>query len=199
MERRLTEEADRTNHYLSTLTHPAIQSILVDRLLSRHLQAILDMPGSGLVSMIDSDRVQDLHRIYTLFNKVPEDVGKRALKISLRSDIEERGKGVNEAAVNEQNVPGPSGLNGAAQDNDGMDQDEDPKAVDKGSKGKGKPRPPGAGTQSATLAGALSAAVRWVQDVLDLKDKFDRLLDQAFEGDKAIQGAINEVSSSRSS
>lgn len=149
--------------------------------------------------MIDSDRVQDLHRIYTLFNKVPEDVGKRALKISLRSDIEERGKGVNEAAVNEQNVPGPSGLNGAAQDNDGMDQDEDPKAVDKGSKGKGKARPPGAGTQSATLAGALSAAVRWVQDVLDLKDKFDRLLDQAFEGDKAIQGAINEVSSSRSS
>jgi cullin 3 len=43
---------------------------------------------------------------------------------------------------------------------------------------------------------ALGPAVRWVQDVLDLQDKFDRILNGAFGGDKAVQTSINEVSES---
>jgi cullin 3 len=58
---------------------------------------------------------------------------------------------------------------------------------DKDPKGKGKARAPSA------QATALAQALRWVQDVLDLKDKFDAVLDIAFNGDKQVQASINEV------
>jgi cullin 3 len=129
------------------------------------------MPGSGLVSMLDADRIPDLRRLYTLFLRVPEDEGKNALRLALRSDIEDRGKAVNEGAAAEPEA-GPS--------NAGQEEGDDPK-------GKGKAKP-------TSASGALTSALRWVQDVLDLKDKFDRTLDEAFAGDKSVQSAINEVS-----
>lgn len=182
VERRLAEEADRTAHYLSSFTHPPLQDLLVDHLLTPHLQSILDMPGSGLVTMLDADRVQDLRRLYTLFLRVPDALGKDALRLALRMDIEERGKAINEGATAEPEA-GPS----AAPVQDGeqnmeMDGEADPKG-----KGKARAAPP------ANAATALSSALRWVQEVLELKDKFDRILDQAFGGDKAVQTSINEV------
>ena len=184
VERRLAEEADRTAHYLSTFTHPPLQDLLVEQLLTPHLKSILSMPGSGLVSLIDSDRVQDLRRMYILFLRVPVHVGKDALRLALRLDIEERGKTINEGAALEPEA-GPSGA--PAQDGEpNMDLDGDIST-----KGKGKARPVPAGS----VAIALSSALRWVQDVLELKDKFDRILDQAFGGDKAVQTSINEVRS----
>jgi cullin 3 len=62
-----------------------------------------------------------------------------------------------------------------------MDQDpaDDPK-------GKGK-------AKVSSASGALASALRWVQDTLDLKDQFDRLLQDAFGDDLAMQGSINEV------
>lgn len=183
VERRLAEEADRTAHYLSTFTHPPLQDLLVDHLLTPHLQSILDMPSSGLVTMVDSDRFQDLRRMYQLFLRVPENFGKDALRLALRMDIEERGKALNEGA-NAEPEAGPSIAPGQDGDpNMDLDGDADPKG-----KGKAKAAPPG------NAATALSSALRWVQEVLELKDKFDRMLDQAFGGDKAVQTSINEVS-----
>lgn len=182
VERRLAEEADRTAHYLSSFTHVPLQSLLIEHLLTAHLSSILNMPGTGLVVMLDGDRMSDLRRLYTLFLKVPEDAGKLALRIALRSDIEERGRGINEGVTNEA---GPSGANAGEGDAEGGGGDEadDP---------KGKGRAKAAGSSGA--AGALANALRWVQDVLDLKDKFDRIWEEAFAGDKAIQTSINEVS-----
>ena len=125
--------------------------------------------------MIDTDKIADLRRLYTLFLRVPENVGRDALRMALRLDIEERGKAVNQAAAD----PGPSGI---VTPSNGMDVegDDDPK-------GKGKAKAPPMG------ATALSSALRWVQDTLDLKDKFDRLLAQAFGDDISVQTSINEV------
>lgn len=55
-------------------------------------------------------------------------------------------------------------------------------------KAKGKAR---AGAQAQTLDDAL----KWVQDSLDLKAKFDRVLKHAFDSDKALETAIIEVNS----
>lgn len=126
--------------------------------------------------MLDLDRIADLKRMYTLFLRVPEDVGRRTLRQALKNDIEERGKGINEGGV----------INPGGDEEGGEDEEMDGKAAGKG-KGKGKERA-GAG------AGALMLALRWVQEVLDLKDKFDRVLEEAFGGDKAVQTSINEVS-----
>ncbi|WWC95142.1 hypothetical protein V866_001996 [Kwoniella sp. B9012] len=174
VERRLAEEADRTVHYLSTVTHNALQELLVANLLTPHLQTILDMPGSGLVTMLDSDRISDLRRLYVLFLKVPKDQGKTSLRNALRLDIEERGKAVNQERLEQ---PGPSTL---GQDDDGAAED-----------GKGKGKEKAKATSPAN--NALNSALKWVQDVLELKDKFDGLLETAFMGDKQVQVSINEA------
>lgn len=128
------------------------------------------MPGTGLVAMLDADRVPDLRRMYTLFLRVPDNGGKDALRLALRESAEARGKAINDGAASSADA--------------GMDVDED---KDKDPKGKGKAKAPSA------MATALAQALRWVQDVLDLKDKFDIILDQAFGGDKQVQASINEV------
>ncbi|KLT38707.1 Cullin-domain-containing protein [Cutaneotrichosporon oleaginosum] len=169
VERRLSEENDRTAHYLWSNTSGPLQLLVVDQLLTPHLHAIMRMPGTGLVAMLDGDRRDDLRRLYTLFLRVPNDVGKDALRLALRDSVEARGKAINDSALAAASAP----------------QDEEEEKVDP--KGKGKAKGPSAG------ATALAQALRWVQDVLDLKDKFDRILDQAFGGDKQVQASINEA------
>jgi len=60
-------------------------------------------------------------------------------------------------------------------------------SVSSDEKGKGKAR---VGAQAQTLEDAL----RWVEDSLDLKVKFDRVLKHAFDSDKVLETAIIEVS-----
>jgi cullin 3 len=44
-----------------------------------------------------------------------------------------------------------------------------------------------------SAAQVLELALKWVQDVLDLKDKFDAVWKQAFRGDRDIESTLNEV------
>ncbi|KAE8541583.1 hypothetical protein D1P53_001751 [Cryptococcus gattii VGV] len=97
--RRLAEEHDRTIHYLSPATLPHLQSLLIASLLTPHLTTILNMPGSGLVQMVDKDRYGDLKRLYELFGKVPADQGIEALKKAIRLDIDARGKSINSVTL----------------------------------------------------------------------------------------------------
>lgn len=125
--------------------------------------------------MLDSDRIDDLARLYRVFGKVP--LGIKELKKGMKDTVKERGEKINEG-FQDGAAAGPS-------TSAGVDEAEkDPKG-----KGKGKEV---AGTGGA--AGALQSALRWVQEVLDLKDKFDTILREAFSGDKNVQTAINEVS-----
>lgn len=106
--RRLAEEHDRTIHYLSPSTLPHLQSLLIASLLTPHLTTILNMPGSGLVQMVDKDRYADLKRLYELFGKVPADQGMEALKKAIRLDIDARGKSINSTTTTIQQQQQPS-------------------------------------------------------------------------------------------
>lgn len=177
MERRIAEENERCAIYLSNSTHPALHSMVVANLLTPHLKTILGMPGSGLVSMLDSDRIADLRRLYLIFLQVPDYQGRLELRLALRTDIEDRGREINTGSTAALPEAGPSQSGEPGMDVDGED-----------TKGKGKAR-----ASAAPLSSALSSALRWVQDVLALKDKFDRILDDAFAGDKVMQASINEA------
>lgn len=119
--------------------------------------------------MLDGDRLSDLKRMFTLFTKVPEDIGKEALRLKLRQSVETRGKAINAGAASV-----------VAGDDEGDEDKADPK-------GKGKAKAPSAAATN------LAQALRWVQDVLDLKDKFDKILEKAFMDDKQVQASINEA------
>lgn len=131
------------------------------------------MPNSGLDAMIDSDRMDDLARLYRLFTKVS--AGLPCMRKSLRETVIRRGKEINESS---------SSVGG-----EGADSGEDD-AMEGSAKGKGKAKaqpPPNAASQT------LSLALKWVQDVLDLKDKFDKIWSKAFQSDRDLESSLNEV------
>ncbi|SPO29549.1 related to Cullin-3 [Ustilago trichophora] len=170
--RRLQEEADRVSVYLKPETQKPLQNLLEKNFLAKHLTTIIDMPGSGLVTMLDEDRKEDLGRMYTLFNKVTE--GPQTLRLGLKSYIAAKGKLINDAVTSQtaqQHAPSTDG------------PDEGPSSA----KGKARAADADASTPQA------ATAIRWVEDVLDFKNKFDSILDTAFVKDTGCETSINEA------
>lgn len=157
-------EQDRTHHYLSAQTSLPLRTIIENNLLTPHLSTIIGMPNSGLDAMIDGDKLDDLSRLYRLFTMVPN--GPITLRRSVRDSIVRRGKAI--------------ASGGGMDAMDGDDEPEDPK-------GKGKAKATGGIVQT------LQIALRWVQDVLDLKDKFHRIWEKAFRSDRELDTGMNEV------
>lgn len=170
VESRYESEDSRIHHYLSTQSSQALKQILESTLLIPNLSTVISMPNSGLDMMIDLNKLDDLARLYRLYQPVPG--GPHVLKKALRESITRRGKELNDLSL------GPAG-------NDGEGEDGDEDNAKRKDKGKGKARP----VPSAT------PAIKWVQDVLDLKDKFDRVWRDAFKSDRDIEAALNEVRS----
>ncbi|BGP14809.1 hypothetical protein JCM10213v2_002764 [Rhodosporidiobolus nylandii] len=169
--RRLTEESLRATSYLASSTSPLLISLLEHVLIENHLSSILDHPSAGLATLIQDSRVEDLKLMYALFGRVGR--GHAALRDGISAWIVGIGKKVNEGL----SVPG-------------LGED--------GGKGKGKApameedapaKKPAEGPVNART----KAALGWVQGVLDLKDKFDDLLERAFGGDKEFERTINNA------
>ncbi|KAJ3538210.1 hypothetical protein NMY22_g5259 [Coprinellus aureogranulatus] len=167
VEERYESEDSRIHHYLSVQTNNALKQILESTLLIPNLFTVISMPNSGLDMMIDMNKLDDLARLYRLYQ--PVSGGLSVLKKALRESITRRGKELNEASL------GSAG-------NDG-DEDGEEDGARRKEKGKAKARPvPGA-----------TPAIKWVQDVLDLKDKFDSVWKDAFKSDRDIEAALNEA------
>lgn len=171
VEARFHEEESRTHHILSTLTTLSLQRILERNLITPHLLTIINMPNSGVDAMLDGDKLDVLARLFRLFLRVPG--GLSTLRKALRETIIRRGKEVNELSTGD----------------DGGESQQEDEPVEPSAKGKAKAkaRPANAGTQKIT------AALKWVQDVLDLKDKFDKVWTKAFQSDRELEGGLNEV------
>lgn len=129
------------------------------------------MASSGLDAMIDHDKLDDLSRLFSLFSLVPD--GVPSLRCSLKASIQRRGTELNNVSMEGREL------------GDGGAEDE----PDTSAKGKGKPkaRPPNAS------AHGLALALRWVENVLQLKDKFDGVWETAFKSNREIESGLNEV------
>ncbi|KAL4252320.1 cullin family protein [Abortiporus biennis] len=167
VEARFTAEDSRVHYYLSSQTSTPLRRILENHLLTTHLTEIISMPNSGLDNMLDLDKLEDLSRLYRLFIMVP--AGLPCLKKALRETIVKRGKDINAASLSADNAA----------------DIEEPELSAK-AKGKAKARPNPA-SQTLTLA------LKWVQDVLELKDKFDKVWVQCFQCDREIENGLTEA------
>ena len=125
--------------------------------------------------MVDMDKVEDLNRLFRLFTMVH--TGLPTLRRALKNSVLRRGKDINQSSFTTD----------PAEDVDLDGDDADTTAT--GSKGKGKGKARAQGPPQT-----LTSALKWVQDVLDLKDRFDRLWKQAFESNREVESALNEVS-----
>lgn len=114
--------------------------------------------------MIDTDKIDDLSRLYRLYILVP--TGHPTLKKVLKESIARRGKVINDAS-------------------NGPDASEVAEQVE-GPKGKGK-------AKARAQVNSVTPATEWVQKVLELKDQFVKIWEKAFQRDHVVEVAINEV------
>ncbi|BGO96947.1 hypothetical protein JCM10021v2_000583 [Rhodotorula toruloides] len=172
--RRLEEESTRAQSYLKASTEPLLMSLLDNVLIEQHLASILEHPASGLSTLIQDSRIEDLKLLYTLFGRVGK--GHPALQAGVSAWIVAIGKQINE----------------------GVSLAPEPETRAEDAKGKGKAADESEGAKKKPEAGGAinaktKAALAWVQNVLDLKDKFDTLLAKAFASDKAFEKSINDA------
>lgn len=194
--RRLEEESTRAQSYLGASTEPLLISLLDNVLIEQHLSAILEHPASGLSTLIHESRVDDLQLLYTLFGRVGK--GHAALQAGIAAWIVAVGKQVNEGVSLAPSVEQDgAGENAGIPSAKGKERAAAAAAAADGESDAPPAKKPGAASAAAAggpINAKTKAALAWVQDVLDLKDKFDTLLDKAFAGDKAFEKSINDVS-----
>lgn len=96
VERRLNEEAARVSACLSHTTLPTLRATLERHLISDHLDTVIGMPEGGLVTLLETDRREDLHRMYRVFRMVP--MGLVAMNKAIREYATSRGRTINDSA-----------------------------------------------------------------------------------------------------
>lgn len=161
--RRLAEEAERCQQTISQTTELKIKAVVEKELISAHIRDIINMEGTGVKNMLDNDKVQDLSNVYDLIARV--DPKKAALKEVVQKRVIELGTEINKTASVISDAPPPPRL--------AQKSNADAKA------------PP-----EKTLNQQTQAAIAWVEQILDLKNRFDRLWVEAFQKDTVMEKAL---------
>ena len=165
--KRLVEEAERCQTTISSLTTTKISKVVEQELISRHLAEFLAMEGSGLKAMIENDRYTDLTILYELISRV--DPSKEPLKNALQTHVVNLGSEINKTIMN-------TDFGVAAPAEEGEEE------------GGEKQKTPKLGaTAKATIA-----AIKWVDEVLRLKDKFDTLWKRCLNQDVILETALTK-------
>ncbi|KAL2854483.1 Cullin [Aspergillus pseudoustus] len=161
---RITEEKERCLYTLSHLSEHKIKEVLDNELLRNNLAEVINLEGTGVRAMLDNDRLDILGKIYSLNARV--DTKKAHLTAAVQKRVVEMGKEIHTASVAIAQAPAPLKPNGA-------------EAGQKKDKEKEKPA-----NQLTT------SAIKWVNDILLLKQKFDNIWQQSFQSDQVMQTAI---------
>jgi cullin 3 len=167
--RRLAEEETRCQTTISMLTAPKIAKVIEEEMISSHLTEFLAMEGSGIKAMIENDRFEDLTLLYLLIARV--DPTKEPLKVALQSRVVSLGSEINKMILE-------TDFSAAAA------PAEEGEAEGSGDKSKA-PKQNAAAKQTA-------AAIRWVDEVLKLKDKFDNMWKKCLGEDLILQTALTK-------
>lgn len=168
-QRRLAEEVDRCGTTVELETLPAVLAVIDRVLIRKHLQEFITMDGTGLRAMIDSDRLENLAILYRLTARIDDE--KTALRDILQRRIVELGLEI-ETSVRSPD-PWATATTTAADGDEGAAEGAGPKA-------------------STPAAQQTAAAVKWVDDVLELKLKFDKMLTQCFQDDRVMQESLDK-------
>lgn len=162
--RRIDEESDRCRSTLSESTSSKIQRVVEDELIRHKMKGLIEME-SGVQYMVDNDKLRDLSLVFDLEARV--DSKKPELTKSMQKIIMEMGTNINNAAIAASAAPpqAPS-----------EEQGEDKSKQTSG---------------AAKINQQTVAALKWVEDILALKDRFDNIWKNAFESDQTLQIALN--------
>ena len=167
--RRISEEQDRCRSTLSESTQPKIEAVVLDELVQHKIKEIVEM-DSGVKFMIDNDRIEELSLVFDLNQRV--DKNKTELTRAIQKRMIEMGSDVNNAAIAASQAQ-------PVKETEAKDENKDEAGGD-----KSKP------TADRMASQQTVAALKWVEDVLLLKDKFDRIYRDSFASDQTLQTAL---------
>jgi len=138
-EKRLSEEAERVNHYLDNMTEAKIKEVAEKELIAKHMKTLAEMENSGIITMIEDSKIDDLRRAYSLFRRVTQPSPGLDVIKGLMADHVKR---VGVELVNDE------------------ERNRDP--------------------------------VLYVQGLLQLRDKYQKVIEGAFQSDKQFYNALNK-------
>ncbi|KAJ2905371.1 putative cullulin 3 protein [Zalerion maritima] len=164
-EQRLKEEEDRCKTTLSTRSSVGITEVVEQELVIRHLDEFLSLDRTGLGAMIDNDKRDDLSILYRLLLRVDSKLPHLKAAISKR---------VLESGLEIEKAVGNMDLSTVSNQKDGEE-----------AKASSAPKTGSAAAQQAT-----SSALKWVQDVLDLRKRFRMMLQVCFDNNSIIESAL---------
>ena len=164
--RRIDEENDRCRSTLSESTTAKIQRVVEDELIRHKMKGLIEM-DSGVRYMVDNEKLLELGLVFDLEARV--DPKKPELTTAMQKIITEMGTIINNAAIAASTAQPAAAA---------------PAANQSGEKSK-------AAGGAAKINQQTVAALKWVEDVLALKDRFDGIWKQAFEQDQTLQVALN--------
>eukprot|EP01101_Sappina_pedata_P006463 TRINITY_DN3204_c0_g1_i1.p1 TRINITY_DN3204_c0_g1~~TRINITY_DN3204_c0_g1_i1.p1 ORF type:complete len:755 (-),score=227.71 TRINITY_DN3204_c0_g1_i1:56-2320(-) len=157
VEMRLKEESSRVSHYLDPSTEQKIRECVERELISSHIKHLIEMEGSGLVVMLRDDKIDDLHRMYQLFQRVPN--GHNMMKEVISNYLRETGKSLVAADSDTKPV-----------NNEKAEAEENPQPTAKE-----------------------SSPAQYIQNLLDLRDKYTNILTRAFNRDKSFKHTMDQA------
>ncbi|KAF7190957.1 Cullin-3-B [Pseudocercospora fuligena] len=161
--RRIDEEGDRCRSTLLETTALKIQKVVEDELIRNKMKGLIEME-SGVRYMVDNDKFNELHLVFDLEARV--DPKKPELTKALQLIVAEMGAKINDGAnAASQAPPAP------------------PPAAEEGEGEKTKSNTKQINQQTA-------AALKWVEEVLELKDRFDKIWKTSFNEDQSISTAL---------
>ncbi|EUC51419.1 hypothetical protein COCMIDRAFT_21388 [Bipolaris oryzae ATCC 44560] len=159
--RRIYEEDERCKQTLLDSTGPKIQKVVEDELIKNRIHELVEME-SGVRFMIDNHRLEELNLIYDLNRRV--DDKKMEITRAIQQRIVDMGSDINKDAIAASQAPAVMPV------------------ADPADKAKGP-------VQEKSLNQQTVAAIKWVEDVLALKDRFDKIWRESFESDPLLQQA----------
>jgi cullin 3 len=161
--KRISEEQERCQQTISIITEEKIKSVVEKELISANIKEVINMEGTGVQNMLDNDKIQDLANVYELISRV--DPRKGALRDVIKKRVIELGTGINKSANVVGDAPAPKVPQKAGTDGKGIQQEK-------------------------ALSQQTQAAVSWVEQILALKAKFDKLWIEAFGKDTVLEKAL---------
>lgn len=167
-QKRLQEEQDRCGTTIEPETETKVMSVIDQQLIVKNLDEFMNMEGSGLRWMIDNEKNEDMSILYNLVSRV--DKNKVALQGILQKRVIELGLEIEKTLRSTDFSIPPEGEDVGGE---------------KGEKGEKPKALPPASQQTA-------AAIKWVDDVLGLRDKFDNMWTTCFQSDLIIQTALGK-------
>lgn len=162
--RRIREEGDRCRSTLSELTTAKIQRVVEDELIRNKMKGLIEME-SGVQHMIDNDKVYQLGLVFELEARV--DPKKTELTRAIQKIVMDTGADINNAAI------------AASQAAPSQAPAQDEQADDRPKAGSVK-----------QISQQTAAALKWVEDILALKIRFDSIWKISFDSDQIFSTAL---------